>query len=341
MWELRNLTPYAAERQFLRDVDGAEVWTVAVRAAFDLCPDGATRVSEQQVDVRRSPAYTGRPGASSLLEETDFTLPKPAVDVLVRGHACMPDEAPGERLNIAVTIGGYPKTAVVVGDRVWERHLGHLVASAPQPFRRMPVTYEHAFGGADLLSDRSGRARLAENPVGKGFGERAEHLVDRPLPNIECAAHPIAAWNQRPKPVGFGPIARDWEPRAALAGTYDERWFETRRPLWPTDLSPRFHQCAPVDQQIEGLRGGEPISLAGFSPTGPIRFRLPRVALGVRTRLGNETVEQRATLSTVIVDADAMQVVLVFASHLRCHGRDHEVLRTTIWEKEIVSGASL
>lgn len=339
MWEIRNLTPYAAERQFLRDVDGAEVWVVVVRATFAVGPDGTTRVSEQQVDVRRSPAYTGKPGASSLLEETDFTLPKPAVDLLVRGHACAPDETPTERLSIAVKIGERIKTAMVIGDRIWERRLGRLVASAPRPFLRMPITYERAFGGVDLLSDRPGGVRFPENPVGQGFGERAEHLVDKPLPNIERPEQLIEAWDQRPKPVGFGPIARDWEPRAALAGTYDEEWFETRRPLWPTDLSPRFHQCAPVDQQIEGLRGGEPITLVGFSPAGAIRFTLPRVALGVRTRLGNETVEQRAALSTVILDADAMQIVLVFASHLRCHGRDHEVLKTTIWEKQIVSGA--
>lgn len=339
MWEVRNLTPYAAERQFLRDVDGAEVWIVAVRAAFTLRSDGTTRVSEEPSEVRRSPAYTGKPGASSLLEETDFTLPKPAVDVLVRGHACTLDATPAERLDIAVKVGERTKSALVLGDRVWQRRLGQLGASAPQPFARIPVTYERAFGGIDRLADPSGRVRLEENPVGRGFGERAQHLVDKLLPNIESAAHPITAWNQRPKPVGFGPIARDWAPRAALAGTYDEAWFETRRPLWPTDLSPRFHQCAPADQQIEGLRGGEPIALLGFSPAGVIRFALPRVALGVRTRLGNETVEQRAVLSTVIIDTDGMQVVLVFVSHLRCHGHDHEVLRTTIWEKEIVSEA--
>ncbi|WP_437609336.1 DUF2169 domain-containing protein [Sorangium sp. So ce834] len=337
MWQLRNLSPFAADRQFLRDARGAEVWVVVVRATFDITPDGAARVAETQDDVRRTPAYTGEPGRSSLLEDTDFTLPKPAVDVLVRGHACAPRGTPAVRVDVAVMVGDRTKTAVVLGDRAWKRSAARLIPTEPTPFVRIPLVYERAFGGADLAADPSGRTRLAENPVGRGFSERAGDLVDRPLPNIEHPAHLTASPRDRPPPVGFGAVARDWMPRVGWSGTYDDAWENERRPLLPLDLDPRFWQSAPVDQQLDDLRGGEPVALLGLSPDGPVRLRLPRVVLGMRTALGREVVEHRGALSTVIVDADAMRLTLVFHSHVPCHGRDHLLSETVVWDKEVLA----
>jgi len=45
MWQIDNRTPFAAERAWVRDRNGAEIWLVAVRCAFDIAPDGATRIS--------------------------------------------------------------------------------------------------------------------------------------------------------------------------------------------------------------------------------------------------------------------------------------------------------
>lgn len=336
MWQLRNLTPFAADRQFIRDLRGAEVWVVAVRATFDITQDGRTRVADTQNEVRRTPLYAGEPGRSSLLEDTDFTLPKPAVDFLVRGHACAPRGEPAVKVDVAVRIGDRTKTAIVLGDRTWRSSVAHLVATEPSPFVRIPLVYERSFGGTDCAVEPSGRMRLETNPVGRGFSERAGDLTDTLLPNIEHPAHRIVSPHNRPPPVGFGAIARDWAPRRGLSGTYDAVWEEERRPLLPLDLDPRFWQSAPVDQQFQDLRGGESVALLGMSPNGLVSFTLPRVVLSMRTAIGRGVVEHSGALSTVIMDADAMRLTLVFQSHVPCHGRDHLLSETLVWNKEIV-----
>ncbi len=37
---LNNKTPFAAERSWVRDRNGAEVWLVAVKGTFNILPDG-------------------------------------------------------------------------------------------------------------------------------------------------------------------------------------------------------------------------------------------------------------------------------------------------------------
>lgn len=341
MWEIRNLTPFAAERQFLRDTDGGEVWIVVVRATFDIAPTGATSVANVQSEVRRSPLYLGKPGMSSLCEEVDFSLPKPYVDLVLRGDACSLDECPVTRMNIALKVGDRMKSATVTGDRIWEQRWGRIVPSTPAPFVRMPIICERAFGGTDWGHDHTGSTRYQENPIGRGFFVRSENAIGAPLPNIELSGQEIKTWDERPVTACFGPIARDWKPRIEHAGTYNHVWEQERRPLPPLDFDKRFYQYAPHDQQFDGLRGGEPITLTGLAPYGAISFNLPRVALGARTQFGNQTVVQPINLSSVIIDTNLMKVILVSYSHLRCQGRDHEVQRTTIWTKEIVRSADL
>ena len=59
MWQLDNRTPFAAERGWVRDRDGTEIWLVAVKATFDVLPDGTTQVSKEQPPVLRLPERCG------------------------------------------------------------------------------------------------------------------------------------------------------------------------------------------------------------------------------------------------------------------------------------------
>ena len=87
MWQVDNRTPFAAERGWVRDRDGAEVWLVAVKCTFDIRPDGTTEVSQDQPPVLRIPEHHGEPGKSSIKYEADLVLTKKTTDVLVVGHA--------------------------------------------------------------------------------------------------------------------------------------------------------------------------------------------------------------------------------------------------------------
>ena len=43
MWEVENLTPFAADRGWVRDKKGREIWLVVLKCTFDILPDGTTR----------------------------------------------------------------------------------------------------------------------------------------------------------------------------------------------------------------------------------------------------------------------------------------------------------
>lgn len=333
MWEIDNETSFAAEGGWVRNHEGAEVWLVAVKATFDIAPDGSLTVSPEQPPVLRVPEYVGDPGRSSLKFDTDLVLTKQTTDVTVVGHAYAPDERPVTQLNVGVRVGPIEKRLVIFGDRRW----GRTGCSSPEPFVTMPLLYERAFGGVDAKSAHPDRDWDWRNPIGTGFCTSAENAVGTLLPNIEYPDQLLRSWQERPAPAGLGPVQCHWQPRAALAGTYDDAWARHRQPLLPADFDDRFFQCAPRDQQASSFfRGGEPVFLYGLAPTGEVGFTLPKIFLGFETYFENGTseVHRDRALHSVIIDTDAMRVSLVWHTALMCHFLVHKLDRTLVVLKE-------
>ena len=329
MWQLLNRTPFAAERRWLRDRQGAEVWIVAVKASFDIV-GGRTQPASRQPPVLDLPEPVGRPGGSSLRYDADLILTKTCTDVTVVGHAWAPAGRVVDRQDVAFRVGPVHKALRVFGDRQW----GLFGATAPRPFEKMPLVYERASGGpvASAAHDDEGDAD-ARNPVGAGHARSAREAKGMRLPNIEWPQAPILSWRDRPAPAGFGSIACHWQPRVGFAGTYDEAWRRTRQPLWALDLDERYFQSAPLDQQCPGfLRGGEPVALRGLSPAGPLDFVLPTVHLGFETRFfdGTRVIHPNRRLHSVILEPDLPRVSLVWHSALPCHDRVHQLEHTVV-----------
>jgi hypothetical protein len=308
MWDLTNRTPFAAERTFARDRDGSEVLLVVVKATFRLDGD-ALLIADEQQPVERTPRYL-TDERSSLIYDGDFALVKQATDVLMVGHAHALGEKPSTASEVSVRVGEWSKRALVFGDRRWTRELSGWWLSDPEPFTRMPLVYERAFGGED-------EEQVYEaNPVGVGFAEAPKDgLV---APNFEDPDDLLRSPGARPRPMGFGPIARHWPLRRRLAGSYDERWLRERRPLVPDDFDDAFHQAAPPDQRV-ALEGGEEVELVGVSARGVLRFELPRLSLSFRSRLAGELVEHPSSLHTLLLLPDDERVVMAVASALPCH----------------------
>lgn len=327
MWMLNNQTPFAAERAWVRDKNGAEVWLVAVKGTFDILPDGTTIPAEQQEEVVIAPEFSGEPQSSSLLNDTDLPHKKLATDVLVQGHAYAPEGRPITKLSVGLKVANIQKMLHITGDRLWLDSVGGVVISDPQAFIKMPLSYERTFGGMDLTDeDETKHDWEVRNPAGCGFATKAEHLIGKPVPNIEEPNALMKHWKQRPKPVGFGPIAGHWFPRVELAGTYDENWEKTRQPLLAEDFNEKYYQSAPDDQQVSGyLKGGELVQLYNLTPDGKLQFRLPRIFLAFTTNFDDGSSEvHRAVLHTVTLKPDEKKVVLVWHTHLPCH---HKVLK--------------
>ena len=339
MWQLDNRTPYAAERTWVRDRDGAEIWLVAVRCSFDIAPDGTTTVADAQPPVAQGPVFFDALAGSppSLRLEMDLVRTKATTDVVLQGHAHAPGGQAVMQLDVGLRVGPVVKRLRVTGDRVW---IGGT-PSEPVPFTTMPMVWERAFGGFDPGTRDTPQPQWdVRNPVGTGFVLKAAHAEGLRLPNIEYADQCVRAWDDRPQPAGFGPLCNHWQPRAVLAGTYDEAWQKNRLPLLPLDFDDRHYQCAPVDQQApQFLRGGEPVSLVHLSPhAAQLHFELPRVVFGLETFFsdGAHWLHEPPKLHSVIVEPDASRVSLVWHSALPCHPRVHKLLKTRIVEKQLV-----
>jgi len=330
MWAVTNQTRFKAERSFVRDRDGAEIWLVAVRATFSVLPDGTVVLAEEQQDVCLVPQFFGEPTASSLRYDGDLVRTKSGTDVVLHAHAHAPYGHPVPFAEVGFSVGGLSKQLRVVGDRVWEFGWSSLVPSEPQRFTSMPICYERACGGAIPNSD----SRDPSNPVGVG----AAATSGGPVPNIELVGNPIESPRHLGLPAGFGPIPCHWQPRLKLAGTYNEAWQQERQPLVPDDFQDAYFRCAPTDQQCDWfLQGGEEVVLRNLTPEGVLCFRLPRVRLGFRTRVDGSSIHHRGDLHTVIIEPAERRLIMVWHTALPCHHTLYTLKETVVFEKEILN----
>ncbi len=336
MWTVTNNTPFAADRTLVCDANGAMVWVVVVKATFMINSDGSTVAAVQQTEVCVKPVYRGEPESSSLVYDIDFVHTKPSTDIILNGHAYAPNGKPAFEIDATMQVAGVTKTVRAIGDRIWEKSVAGLKTSHPQPFMKLPIVYERAYGGIDELSvGGPNPAFERRNPVGIGYAKNPDRLVGKPVPNIENPESLLSGTRLKAQPTGFGAIGRHWVPRVEWAGTYDEKWEKERLPLLPRDFDERFYQCAPPDQQTaQYLKGGEPVGLLNLTPEGPLRFNLPRIWLSFRTRIASETIDHHANLHTVILEPDVPQVIMVWHASVPCHGKDTKIEGTTVELKE-------
>lgn len=328
MLQLVNRTGLAASVFATSDVGGAETLFTVVKGTFDLRrldDRGTPAPADEQVPVATADEHHDDPETSSIRVPSDFSLGKPATDVLLAGTARAPHGRPLPWMDVGLAAGPVRKAVRVFGDRAWDA--GAAAATPPRPFERMPLVWERAYGGSD------GEHTEERNPVGRGFVAPGTGAPPDgfPLPNLEDPFHPLTSWAQAPPPAAFAPVAPHWLPRRAWAGTYDDAWRDGRAPYLPDDFDPRFFQLAPEGLVASGfLAGGEPVEVRGATPDGPLRFVLPAPGPRVAYRLDRGTETPPARLETVLVEPDAGRVVLVWRAALACDKRLLRVREITV-----------
>jgi hypothetical protein len=328
MWAIKNETPYASERTWIRDKSGAHRWIVAVKATFDIGVAGAVRLADEQVPPRLVPEHYGEPTGSSLRYEADLVPEKPTTDILLNAHAHAPGGKPSRRITVAFRVGTLTKELCVHGPRVFHRAFWGMALSDPLPFVEQPIIYEWAYGGTYTRDPAPHQHGMDQrNPVGKGFATRDKHLLEQPGWSIEYPRGNPADTG----PAGFGPIASHWSPRLELAGTYNTEWERTRKPLLPLDYDERFVLCAPPDQRPpKHLTGGEQVALVNLTPQGQLHFTLPKVFLTFTTRLGRRVEEHLGKLATVLIEPQHMRVILCWQTSLLVRPTDVDYLDETL-----------
>ncbi|WP_280152284.1 DUF2169 domain-containing protein [Piscinibacter sp. XHJ-5] len=320
--------------------DGRELLVVVVKATYAMPEPGAEAVlGAEQSALVEADQFTAAPGTSAPLYETDYAHVKPACDVLLIGSAHAPPGRAVRRTVVRLRVGERVKQFAAVGDRHWRRTFGRVTASDPEPFERVGLTYDLAFGGTDDTEQAEGRADTCDsNPVGRGFWRHADRIEGRPLPNTEELDRPVSDPQGRYVPMAFSPVGRSWMPRRLYAGTYDDQWIRTTAPLWPSDFDERYFQAAPADQTIPYPQGGEEIELRNLTPDGHRVFRLPQVAMPVRfiPHRGRD-ISRPARLDTIVLEPDRQRFTLTWRVSLALGRSVFDVKETLIGDERRVS----
>jgi uncharacterized protein YjbI with pentapeptide repeats len=270
------LSPVATATSFCR-IAGALWATIVVKATFHLVHGESARAVAPEQLVRED-RMNGVHGSLERACETAAHLPN--AGVVLSGRAFAPTgravASASVRLGISRDRPLIDKTLHVFGDRT---------LAAPRivaPFQTMPLTYERAYGGPGI----------AANPAGTGGPGSAA------LPNIVDPKHPHEV-------AGFGPIAPGWAPRPSYLGSLSPAAVSSPVFDVPAGFDWRFFQAAPLDQQLDQIRGDEWIVLDGMHPAlARVHSRLPHVTAAARRAATGQAVEMRADM--LVIDADRL-----------------------------------
>jgi hypothetical protein len=314
--EIVNATPFAFEPVFIADEDLRPVVVTLIKGTFTFDLDHLVTLAEDQVPINFSgERWTDAP-QSSYKYEPETALRKPATDIALIGHVC-PPAADATQIDVGIKVGRVRKLARVFGDRYWLYTQGGIRMSTTAALEPIALTWEHAFGGLDPSQSTPGRDVFEpRNPIGTGFGtplaNDGDHLK---LPNIEDPDNLITDYGAVVPPCGFGFTEPHWQPRARFAGTYDDTWDRSRKPMLPSDFDYRFFNAAAPGLVAPGyLRGHEEVVVLNAGPAARLEFRLPGVPppqCRVVLRNGRETT-LTTHLDTVIVDADDHRLMMLW-----------------------------
>ena len=329
------------DRQFadiwLADEANVPVLVCLVQAAFSVA-QGALRVEIDAPAINVAGETWGPPEVSSIKYEPQFAFTKLSTDVVLIAAGQTPQ--PTVTLDVGLRVGPLQKIVRVFGDRYWVKTGGQIFATKPQPFTRMPLVYERAFGGWDRAHKDEGKWTFDKrNPVGRGYGDPLRFVEEGKvlLPNIEDPNHLIKRYGDTPPPAGVGFISPNWQPRVQYAGTYDAAWEKDRKPLLPVDFDRRFFNGAsPGLIATAYLKGDEEVAVVNAAPVTPLRFRLPGVPPpACRIGLRNGTTELvRTNLDTLIVNTDEMRLLLLWRGYLAVPRGPHDVAKIEVGPEE-------
>ena len=250
--------------------------TVAVKAAFAFTPEGTMTLAEPPPIHPDEVMAGGRRAVRSTRLAADLVPYRKRADVTFSGFAHAPT---GRRVEtMRVRLGVFSESRALVDKAI--------VVKKSAGFERLPIDYEHAFGGSGF----------AENPFGEGFAEDddpdALNLFDPKDPRrVAC----------------FAPLAKTQEPRRTLRGALPLPGFGLDLVPLPDDFQLDYFQAAPVDQRVDFLRGDEWVVLEGLHPTETLfRTRLPSARGVARIHgLGELGVQEGKPLA---MNADALHI---------------------------------
>lgn len=239
--------------------DGNLHLTLIAKASFKLMPNATMRLLPRPAPiVVKDRQFRDNP-SRSVIAASDMDLMRHRCDVVYLGSVYTKGNQPVGVRNVRLALHRgrqslVDKTLHIVGDR---RREPTATISPPEPFRRLPLIYERAYGGIGYEA----------NPLGLGHG-----------PGQESGRQPNILDPKSPERTAcYAPLSRAWPTRRGLLGDFKLRQFNHQIVRLPDDFNFEFFQTAPTDQRIAYPVGGETLRLEGLTPGGgEIESTLPR-----------------------------------------------------------------
>jgi hypothetical protein len=329
------------------------VFSVLVKRTYRIEADRPAIRQEEDRPFRLIDDYYdgGDPEWSTVRHESEVAPFKLSTDVVVIARAYAPRGVPTTRMSVGVQVGERRKILVVTGDRQCHfRRNAAPVVSDPEPFTEMEIRYDRTYGGRDEKSVSEIPFVYPRNFMGVGVAlKNVEEVVQGlALPNVEDPQDLLTPerviigepdrWHLQPLPQGFGWRQREWYPRSALLGSFPPFLYpgtvtaEEQMGLLPRDhvalakqfrLKPfeaRFANGASLGMQFSGLKGDEPIALAGLRPDGLLKFSLPAETPRIGLDLGGGLHELEPLLHTISIRPDDLELDMIWRGAHRYDG---------------------
>lgn len=351
-----DLTPFPA-LCFRHDSQGDPRRVVVMRATFDIAADGRLRKAEPQPRLNFAERGFEDVLTSALRDESHLAPFKEHVDLVVHADAYAPQGRPAQSFHVGLSVEAAGATLLreellVTGPRRWRYGAGmsgtRWKLQAPEATTRVPLRFDYSYGGTLDLAEQNDIAQgplpiaFAANPVGRGFFPSVEQVQDRFRLSRSAAAELREGWArarreidapqiclpgteleqpEAPIPLaGWGYVAKHWESRLRHAGTFDQAWFDRRRPLLPLDFDRRYWNGAHPHLQLATLPPDATIVTRGLVPFERAADQVLRVVLpGLQpvahvsdVSWGDHEVDQLPRLDTVVLDLVDDQLTLLY-----------------------------
>jgi hypothetical protein len=253
------------------------------------------------------------------------------LEVMLLGAAYAPGGRPVPSMQVSLTIAHRTWRLAVTGDRHWIGAGPDARPSEPDPFVRMPLGWERAFGGrCDVELDPHTVMEVMDprNPEGRGFDAEAlargfaEHVgvpegyprfpLLRRLPNVEHPEARVESFADRPEPCS-------WAPRlvSMIRPTDDPKELERMARGEPVRMPVGWLRSAP-GMVLPAAPLGTPVRATGVLPSGrEWSFVLPAFAIHADYVLGERHGSKPLVAQRLVLLPEESRFYLVFRMDFR------------------------
>jgi hypothetical protein len=257
------------------DANRRQIISVHAKLTYRLLPSGACKLAEEQAPfLNLADDRLEERAPEDVLLESDVIPHKAGTDLIVMASAQPPRGQKVARMLAGIECGTFRRQFLVHGDRrVVYRGRGSFAFSDPEPFERMPLRYERAYGGCDPHVPVARPQTVVEamgphpgiyprNTAGRGYVvvETPAFLDGLQLPNVEDPAMPLRPdrlvagapenWWRQPLPWSCDWFDATWYPRSLFFGGLPEHLpeddaevEEVRRGYVPGDQNARMRKA--------------------------------------------------------------------------------------------------